>query len=291
MSVDRLQEKIRKGKNALIVTLPADPGVLPPEFREGDGPLARTDAYCRELMSALKGIVPGVRLSLSAFSLMGPEGLTALTGLLKAAAGLGYYILLDAPMLLSQEDAQRCADAFWGMDDRYPCDGAVVSPYPGGDVLRPFLPWCKTGKKDLFALVRTANRTAADLQDLLTGSRVVHTAAADLVSRLGDDVMGRSGYSRVGLAASAGAGDSLRLLRQKYPKQFLLADGLDYPWGNGKNASYAFDRLGHGAAVCVGVSVTSAWKQSPEGSADPFTAARAAAERINRNLLRYISIL
>lgn len=290
MSVDRLQEKIRKEKNALIVNLPADPGVLPPEFREGDGPLARMDGYCRELMEALKGTVPGVRLSLSAFSLMGPEGLTALTGLLKAAAGHGFYVLLDAPLLLSGEDASRCADAFWSKDSRYPCDGAVVSACPGSDVLRPFLTGCKTGKKDLFALVRSANRSAADLQDLLTGSRVVHTAAADLVSRLGDDVIGRCGYSRVGLAASAGSGDSLRSLRQKYPKQFLLADGLDYPWGNGKNASNAFDRLGHGAAVSVGTSVTAAWRQAAEGT-DPFDDAAAAAQRINKNLLRYITIL
>jgi len=290
MSVDRLQEKIRKEKNALIVSLPADPGALPPEFREGEGPLARTDAYCRELMETLKGTVPGVRLSLSAFSLMGPEGLTALTGLLKAAAGFGYYTLLDAPLLLSQEDAGLCAEAFWGGESRYPCDGTVVSAYPGSDVLRPFLPGCKTGKKDLFALVRGANRSAAALQDLLTGSRVVHTAAADLVSRLGDDVIGRSGYSRVGLAASAGSGDSLRSLRQKYPRQFLLVDGLDYPWGNGKNVSYAFDRLGHGAAVSIGVSVTAAWRQAEEG-ADPFEAAAAAAQRINKNLLRYITIL
>lgn len=290
MSVDRLQEKIRKAKNALIVSLPADPGVLPPEYREGDGPLARTDAYCRELMAALKGIVPGVRLSLSAFSLMGPEGLTALTGLLKAASNQGFYTLLDAPLLLSEEDAAQCAQAFWGGDSRFPCDGALVSAYPGGDVLHPFLPGCKTGKKDLFAMVRGANRSAAALQDLLTGSRLVHTAAADLVSRLGDDVMGRSGYSRVGLAASAGSGDSLRSLRQKYPRQFLLVDGLDYPWGNGKNASYAFDRLGHGAAVSVGASVAAAWRQTTDGT-DPFNAAAASAERINKNLLRYISIL
>lgn len=290
MSVDRLQEKIRKAKNALIVSLPADPGVLPPEYREGEGPLARTDAYCRDLMASLKGTVPGIRMSLSAFSLMGPEGLTALTGLLKAASNQGFYTLLDAPLLLSEEDAAQCAEAFWGGDSRYPCDGTVVSAYPGSDVLLPFLPGCKTGKKDLFALVRGANRSAAALQDLLAGSRVVHTAAADLVSRLGDDVMGRSGYSRVGLAASAGSGDSLRSLRRKYPKQFLLADGLDYPWGNGKNASYAFDRLGHGAAVCVGSSVTAAWKQSP-GGGDPFDAAAASAERINKNLLRYITIL
>lgn len=290
MSVDRLQEKIRKAKNALIVNLPADPGVLPPEFREGDGPLTRTDGYCRELMESLKGTVPGVRLSLSAFSLMGPEGLTALTGLLKAAAGHGFYVLLDAPLLLSEEDAIRCADVFWSKDSRYPCDGAVVSAYPGSDVLRPFLTGCKTWKKDLFALVRGANRSAAALQDLLTGSRVVHTAAADLVSRLGDDVMGRSGYSRVGLLASAGSGDSLRSLRQKYPKQFLLVDGLDYPWGNGKNASYAFDRLGHGAAVSVGTSVTAAWRQAEEGTG-PFDAAVAAAQRINKNMLRYITIL
>lgn len=288
MSVDKLQEKIRKGKNALIVEMPTAPEQLPPAFREENSIPLQMERYCRDLLAGLKGIVPGVRFRMSPFALMGPEGLSSLSRLLKAASG-SFYVLLDAPMLLNGEDAAACANSFFGDNSDFPCDGAIVSVYPGTDVLKPFLPFCKEQKKDLFTIVRTTNRSASELQDLLTGSRLVHSAGADLVNRLAEDVIGRCGYSRVGLAASAGSAESLRNLRAKYPKLFLLADGADCPWASGKAATYAFDRMGHGAAVCVGSGVTEAWKREEGG--DPVSLAAAAAERLNKNLLRYISIL
>ena len=99
----------------------------------------------------------------------------------------------------------------------YPCDGAIVSAYPGSDVLKPFLPFCTEAKKDLFVLVRTSNRSASEMQDLLTGSRVVHGAGADLAARLGVDCMVRSGFSRVGILTSLCSPESLRGLRTRYP--------------------------------------------------------------------------
>lgn len=290
MSVDRLQEKIRKGKNVLMVDLTLDPADLPPAIRDQDwGGARKLLCFGKEILAGLKGIVPAVRLRMSPFALMGPEGLEVLRELLKFAAAQGYYVALDVPMLASAEDASFAARALWGPEGIYPCDGAVVSAYPGSDVLKPFLPFYMEAKKDLFVLVRTSNRSASELQDLLTGSRVVHGAAADLAARLGEDCMGRSGFSRVGILSSACSPESLRSLRGKYPKMFLLADGLDYPWGNGRGASYAFDRLGHGGAVCVGSSVTCAWKQ--DGEDDYVRAARDAAQRINKNMQRYITVL
>ena len=290
MSVDRLQEKIRKGKNVLMVDLTLDPSALPPAFLEKDCSGARkVQSYARELLIGLKGLVPAVRFRMSPFALMGPEGLDVLRELLKAAAAQGYYVALDVPMLTSSEDAALAARALWDSEGVYPCDGAIVSAYSGSDVLKPFLTYCTASKKDLFVLVRTSNRSASEMQDLLTGSRVVHGAAADLAARLGDECMGRSGFSRVGILTSACAQESLRSLRMRYPKMFMLADGLDYPWGNGRGASYAFDRLGHGGAVCVASSVTCAWKQDGEG--EPVRAAQEAAQRINKNLLRYVTVL
>ena len=73
---------------------------------------------------------------------------------------------------------------------------------------------------------------------------------------------------------------------------FLLVDGLDYPSGNAKNCSFAFDRFGYGAAICVGPSVTAAWKDVENADAvDYVKHAVQAAERIRKNVLRYITIL
>jgi orotidine-5'-phosphate decarboxylase len=157
-------------------------------------------------------------------------------------------------------------------------------------VIKPFLPLCKQGKT-LFPIVRTANRSAPEIQDLLTGARLVHTAAADIISRQGESIMGKCGYSFVGVLAGASSANSLKALRSKYATVFLLLDGYDYPNANAKNCSYAFDRLGHGAAACAGVSITGDWKETENGSADPGAAAVEAAQRMKKNLTRYITVL
>ena len=288
MSLDILQEKIRKTKNPSILELALPVSQLPPQFvRNGEG----YAAFCGELLENLKGVVPGVRVSFSAFALLGHDGLYQLTQTLKRAAGLGYYVLLDAPEILSPASAAVVAEALWGEESLYPCDGLVISGYPGSDVIKPFLPYCKKQQKDLFVVVRTANKSASELQDLLSGTRLVHVAAADHVNRYGGDTAGKFGYTRVGVLAAASSADSLRNLRSKYPGLFLLLDGYDYPNANAKNCSLAFDKYGHGAAACCGTGITCAWKEAQSDGSDYLDHARAAAERMKKNLTRYITVL
>ncbi len=273
-----------------MLELALAPGDLPPQIMAEAASAAQAyGRFCRALLEALQGVVPAVRFSFSAFALLGPEGLTELTASLKAAASAGYYVALDAPELLSPEAAGQAAEALWGPDSLFPCDGAIVSCYLGSDVLKPFLPYCAQQQKDLFAVVRTANRSAPEVQDLLAGSRLVHAAAADYVNRFGADTIGRSGYQRVGLMAAASSAGSLRTLRAQYPRLFLLLDGYDYPNANAKNCSFAFDRLGHGAAACGGRGITCAWKQGE--SDDYLDQALAGAQRMKKNLTRYVTIL
>ena len=78
--------------------------------------------------------------------------------------------------------------------------------------------------------------------------------------------------------------------REKYKDAFILVDGCDYSNANAKNCAAAFDQLGHGAAVCAGLSVVAAWKE--EGSeADEQVAAAEAVKRLKKNLQRYITVL
>ena len=291
MSIDTLQEKIRKMKNPSMVDFGIEDRCLPPHLLEQEsGFLPAYVRFCRELLDGLAGIVPAVRFSFGAFALQGGEGLTALTQLLNLAAEKGFYVLLDGPEVLSPWGADRAAHGIFGENTQFPCDGLLISPYIGSDGIKPFLPYCKAGK-DLFLAVRFSNKTAAELQDLLSGTRLVHAAAADMVNRHGESIVGRCGYSRIGALASAGKADSLRNLRGKYSRMFLLVDGLDYPSGNAKNCSYAFDRFGHGAVVCAGPSVTAAWKTAETDGRDYVAQAVQAAERMKKNITRYIAVL
>ena len=179
----------------------------------------------------------------------------------------------------------------WGEHALYPCDGLIISAYPGSDIIKTFAPYVKSKKKDLFPVVRTSNKSAPEIQDLLTGSRLVHAAAADLVNRFGADNVGKFGYARISVMAGANSTESLRTLRMKYPKLFLLVDDMDYSGCNAKICSYAFDKFGHGAAVCVGPTITTAWKQAESDGKDFLEQGVAAAERMKKNFTRYVTVL
>lgn len=287
MSVDVLQEKIRKRKNPSVVEFAMDRSLIPPHILQCTQSMpAAYRLFCEELLAALKDTVGAVRFSMSGFALHGPEGMEVLQSLLGRAKELGYYVILDAPEILSPNAAQAVADTW---QDGMCCDAMVVSPWIGSDALRPFVPLCRQGRA-VFCPVRNANKSAAELQDLLTGSRLVHSAAAGMVNRHGETILGKYGYSQLGALVGATAPDSIRSLKAKYSTLFFLVDGYDYPGANAKNCSYAFDKLGYGAAVCGGSSITAAWKEENDGEHYTDHAVQAA-QRMKRNLGRYITVL
>lgn len=291
MSIDKLHDRVRKLKSPVVLDMTALPGDLPPHLmQEESSYTAASMRFCRELMAALKETVCGVRFSFDQYALMGSEGLETLSQLITDANQAGYYVFLDGPQILSPAAAELAAQTIFGSND-YPCDALILSPYIGSDAMKPFLAYCAEGKKALFPAIRTGNKSASELQDLLSGSRQVHTAAADIVNRLGEISYGKCGYSRVGALASATAANSLKNLRTNYKRLYLFVDGMDYPSANAKNCSAAFDRFGHGAVVCAGISVTAAWKEAESDGNDYIEQATMAADRLKRNVNRYITIL
>ena len=292
MSVDLLQDRIRKTKNPTVVDFGLMEEQIPAAYYQKEDYFpAAYEVYCKELLDALKETVPAVRFSMNLAGVYGPDGFSCLTELLRYAHSLGYYVLLDGPAALSAEDAQRSADRLLGENPWLQFDALVVDAYIGSDAIRPYAQRLSQANKALFVLARTPNRSSQDLQDLLTGSRLVHQAAADLINRFAQGDLGKSGYAPVAAVAAANAPDSLRNLRERYKYTFLLVDGYDATNANAKNCAYAFDRLGHGGVVCAGISITAAWKNDPWTSEDCCEAAVEAANRMKKNLQRYVTIL
>ena len=289
MSMDVLQDKIRKKKNPTMLLLECSPMEVPLEFlQQAQSEAQACGSYFSALLELLKDVIPAVRFSFSSFALLGPEGLQLLPELLNKAQSLGYYVAMDAPQLLTPQAASTAASLLMGERSSYPFDGLVLSAYLGSDILKPFLAPAKKSKKDVFVICRTANKSASELQDLLTGSRLVHMAAADLVNRVGG-TMGKFNYFPVGIMGAASAAESLRILRASYPHLFMLLDGVDYPNANARNCSFAFDQFGHGAVACAGSVITAASLKAEEGTWQE--AALAAADRVKKNLTRYVTIM
>lgn len=286
MSVDILQEKIRKTKNPSVLLIEAIPSWLPSHLRQEEAMPQAFARFVRELLDGLKGFIPAVRFGFGSFSLLGADGVDVLHQSAKYAKDLGFYVLLDLPEMLTPESTKNAASVAAAL----PCDGVVAGMYLGSDILTALRPLCEKGKT-VFAICRTSNKSAGDLQDLLTGGRLVHTAAADLISRYGEPLIGKCGYSHMGLVAAAASAQSLQTLRGKFSRIFMLLDGYDYPNANAKNCSFAFDRFGHGAAAVAGASVAAAWKEGETDGGDYVALAVQAAERMKKNLTRYVTVL
>lgn len=290
MAIYKLQDKIRKMKNPTILNFSVLPEYIPQQILENsDSFLVARERYCIALMDALKEIVPGVRFSYPTFALAGADGLDSLKKLLDYANECGYYVLLDGVTALSAQEAAYQAELIMGVSFAYYYDGLIITDYIGSDVIKPYLPYMKENGKDLFVVARTANRSAGELQDLLSGTRWMHFANVDMINRFVTPLMTKCAYSQVAVVASASHPDSLRNIRQRFKEVFLLMDGCDYPNANAKNCSNGFDQIGHGAAACACSSILAAWQE--EDGQDYVSAAIAGAQRVRKNLLRYVTIL
>ena len=290
--MDRLQAKIRKMKNPIVLDMTVPKEQIPPHLLAQEGNYLRAyGRFCMELMEGLRREVAAVRYSYSLFSLMGTEGLSWLSKLCNKADSLGYYVFLDVPDMKTHSQSAIFADLI--LDELFPfCfDGLIVSAYMGSDGFCSYLPMLNPRDKDLFVLLRTPNKSAAQLQDLMTGGRVVHTAMADELVRAGKNLIGKCGYSKVGGVAAAVSPGSLQQLRSKYKNLFLFVDGYEIPVGNTKNCVLAFDRLGHGAAICVGSYVTNAWQAEAFPGTEYIECAKEAVAKLKSNITRYITIL
>ena len=220
MSIDVLQSKIRKLKCPIVLGLDPTRELIPPELlseceaRLGPGPEALAESFglfCRGLLDALKKTVPAVKLQTACFEALGWQGVKVMQELLARAKKLGYYVLLETMRSdVGHVAALSAQSVFGGLDfggERvfpYPCDGLVVNGYLGSDSIKPFLPYLQGEEpKNLFVVVKSSNRSSPEVQDLISGDRVIHRAMADLVLRWNRERRGKFGDGEMGAVVGA----------------------------------------------------------------------------------------
>ena len=299
MSIDTLQNKIRKLKCPIVVGLDPTPELIPPELlaecraRLGPGPEALAESYllfCKGLLDGLKKTVPAVKVQAACFEALGWQGVKAMQEVLAYAKKLKYYVLLETMRADVGHIAELTAQSvFGGLDFEgekllpYPCDALVLNGYLGSDGIKPYLPYVKGNGKNIFVVVKSSNRSSAEVQDLVSGGRVIHTAMADLTLRWSTELFGKCGYGEVCAVVGLSSPTAIQALRRSYDTLFFLVPGYGTQGGVAKHASYAFDRFGHGAAVCASRSIIGAWRNPPPAAeaavpllADACSRSRAA---------------
>ncbi len=294
---DRLAARVVQRRSQLVLGLDPDPLRLWPDAvavsagadgQPGDRAAAGVVAHCRALIDAAGPACVGVKPQVACFERLGAPGWVALGAVSAHARAAGLLVIADAKRGDIDVSAAAYGQAFFGGLDtpfgRVPglgADALTVNPLLGADAMRPLLDAARAaGGAGIFALVRTSNPGAADVQGLeLPDGGDVSERLAALVAELGGEARAGapSGLSDVGAVVGATAPERLTRLRELMPRSIFLMPGVGAQGGRVEDLAPAFAPGAAGGLVAVSRAIARAHEQSGGSPAD---AAREQAERL-----------
>jgi orotidine-5'-phosphate decarboxylase len=282
--IDRLIRKIDELQAPIVVGLDPTPEMIPQRIADmhgGNIPDMFLD-FNREIIDAVHGLVPAVKPQIAMYERFGPQGVFAYAETCKYAQGKGLIVIGD----IKRGDIASTAEAYSAHLASWPQDAVTLNPYLGGDTLAPFIKVCSEQDKAIFVLVKTSNPGSGDLQDLrLESGELVYEHVAGLVSGLGKDLIGESGYSKVGAVVGATWPEQGAALRGKMPHTFFLVPGYGAQGGKGADLRGFFDKEGRGCIVNSSRGIIAAWQKDKRfGEGNVGEAARGAVLAMRADL-------
>lgn len=236
---------------------------LDPDPRRVPGGAEGARAFCRRAIAAAGPACVAVKLQLATFERFGTAGWEAFERVAAAGAEAGLLVIADAKRGDVDVTSRAYADAFL----RPPIDALTINPSLGGDAVAPFIEAAAAGARGLFALVRTSNPGAADLQDLpLAGGGLWHEAVARRVAEWGAPSVDASGLSCLGAVVGATVPERIEGLRALMPHQPFLVPGVGAQGGRPEDLEGAFGGRRAGALVAASRSIIFA--ESPRRAAE-----------------------
>jgi orotidine-5'-phosphate decarboxylase len=246
------------------------PGVL-----AADLAAAAVVTHCRSLVEGAGPACVAVKPQLACFERLGAPGWTALADVCTIAREAGLLTIADGKRGDVPVTAAAYAQALvgetptpWGPVAGLGADAFTANPLLGLDALEPLVAAAEDAGAGVFALVRTSNPGAADVQDLPAPHQPLHERLASLVDGLSERLLGESGLS--GMGAVVGATEPLHIahLRELMPRSIFLIPGVGAQGGKPELLGAAFAAGRSSALVAASRGI----------AADPDPA--AAAERL-----------
>jgi orotidine-5'-phosphate decarboxylase len=232
-------------------------------------------AHCRDLIERAGPACVAVKPQLACFERLGAPGWAALAQVCAVAREAGLLVVADGKRGDVPVTAAAYAQALvgetptpWGPVPGLGADAFTASPLLGLDALEPLVAAAASAGAGVFALVRTSNPGAADVEDLPAPDRPLHERLAELVDGLSGRLLGENGLSGMGAVVGATEPEHLARLRALMPRSIFLIPGVGAQGGQPQLLGAAFAAGPASALVAASRGI----------AADPDPA--AAAERL-----------
>jgi len=235
-------------------------------------------AHCRLLIDRAGPACVAVKPQLACFERLGAPGWSALAEVCEAAGDAGLLVVADGKRGDVPVTAAAYAQALvgetptpWGPVAGLGADAFTANPLLGGDALEPLVAAAEQAGAGVFALVRTSNTGAADVQDLLAPEQPLHEHLAGLVDGLAPRLLGASGLSGMGAVVGATAPEHIGRLRSLMPRSIFLIPGVGAQGGRPDALGPAFSAGPASALVAASRGISAA--EDPAAAAENLRSA------------------
>ncbi|MCB8915735.1 MAG: orotidine-5'-phosphate decarboxylase [Thermoleophilales bacterium] len=278
--IDRAAALVEERRSQICLGLDPDPAGLGDLITDRAGrPPAEAAAeavavHCRRLIELAGPSCVAVKPQLACFERLGWPGWKALAEVCEAARQAGLLVIADG----KRGDVPVTAKAYgqamvgttespFGTVDGLGADAFTANPLLGEDALEPMVAAAEASGAGVFALVRTSNPGAADVEDLVTPEGPVHERLAVTVDRFADRLAGQeTGLSGMGAVVGATAPEHIARLRELMPSAIFLIPGVGAQGGKPEDLGAAF-APGRAAAM-IAASRSIAGAEDPAGAAE-----------------------
>jgi orotidine-5'-phosphate decarboxylase len=235
-------------------------------------------AHCRALIERAGSACVAVKPQLACFERLGAPGWAALAEVCEAAHAAGLLVVADGKRGDVPVTAAAYAQALvgetptpWGPVAGLGADAFTANPLLGADALEPLVAGAATAGAGVFALVRTSNPGAADIQDQPAPELPLHERLAKLVDRFAPRLLGRDGLSGMGAVVGATAPEHIARLRTLMPHSIFLIPGVGAQGGRAESLGPAFTAGPASALVAASRGIAAA--DDPAAAAERLRAA------------------
>jgi orotidine-5'-phosphate decarboxylase len=236
-------------------------------------------SHCRDLIDRAGPACVAVKPQLACFERLGAPGWEALAGACAVAREAGLLVIADGKRGDVPVTAAAYAQALvgetptpWGPVAGLGADAFTANPLLGLDALEPLLAAAVQAGAGVFALVRTSNPGAADVEDLPAPEAPLHERLAAMVDGLSPRLLGESGLSGMGAVVGATEPEHIARLRALMPRSVFLIPGVGAQGGQPEMLGAAFS-AGRAAAL---VAASRGIANAP----DPDAAAESLRETV-----------
>jgi orotidine-5'-phosphate decarboxylase len=281
---DRLAALVEERRSQICLGLDPDPSKLSgagtdvPAASAAEHVAEAVAGHCRSLIERAGPACVAVKPQLACFERLGAPGWAALAEVCAAAQEAGLLVIADGKRGDVPVTAVAYAQALvgetptpWGPVAGLGADAFTANPLLGADALEPLVAAAQAAGAGVFALVRTSNLGAADVQDLPSPERPLHESLAAIVDGLSDRLLGECGLSGMGAVVGATAPERIARLRSLMPRSIFLIPGVGAQGGRPELLGAAFAPGPSSALVPASRGIAAA--EDPAAAAESLRAA------------------